>query len=1221
MKKFLTLVIIFAFITLLAGCNDIKSNTNETTPDPIETSIPTESVESDSTETAAPETTAPETDTPETDVPENDDPQNITVVSNEGGLEISTFVDYYEANTLTVDYSDEYAITFSQRIWTDNLSNNYYFNRIIGLCDKSAHEKIDEYELPDDIVLLDGLSMCADGGVCVYSSTDPGGAYRIFVVDGKLEIDGPYSDKGSINIVNSVVISPNGEYTAYAKLLDGGKATVMVSLPDGTIKAISKKILPANKITVGAITDEGYLFYVNEQSSQYIIYNANTDESIELDGYYYTCLGIRDNSFVLQKKLLRGELKGLYLCAPDGQMTTIASTTPGDGGINISEYMFYTSVKYVDGGWIFTTSKDFWNTINFYSFDFSEKYAEIKHPDYTPEGKPIKVDYDYDGSNIFAYVTIEDKLPLETHTVDLTGDGIDDKVEIFIIGRYIPNQIYVEDVRVTDGTSGEQLFVLYAHNKAADMVGTLSDNHYEVLVYDKDGTQYYDIDRNELETPLEDQYEWLMYDKRVDYSVENGRLTATVMYAVSPTEYYGTVRMYYGVTSVADGLYPTEVYVEGIENDYYNSLDEIIAEYGNENCWFVKDADEIKTAIDKFLNPERYKDELGEAHYAALAELKPENVKLYYNVHRNNILLCFDVGGVPVGTLKENGNMCPVTSRKDDGYYIQCGNPYGSKLYEYFSSGRIVAEYLEFVGAVGLPDLTDTVEHSRFTDFCLKELSNNRYKKTAENLTWYVETVFGITDFEIPDDNIDADGNVVYYPFLRGDVYCPFLMIDAEVNGSDAIVTIQYYSDYSYQLATSRFEYTLTQNEDGIYVYTSIVDVTDKAFPEDPADSVTVLSNPGGLDVHTVVIPAQIRDHQAFAGCFKYDDRYVLCLTHNYPYDEEARKSTRSNFHLYVIDVSIGEIIHSQPIDCTDRPTALTYSPDGGVLLSGGPYYEDTAEYDAIAVYISDGNVSVSETKMAYYPRYNYKATSPDGKYTAYGVYDDASSRGGVDIYYPDGTVKRIRDNRALEDAPDTGDEGLDYFRAYIPVGFLDEKHLALYVGGYTGALTYEIYNVETGETTPVYAPGYKTGDDGEQYFVRYNPVIAIDGWLYLTNHEQRIEGNPLERCGVSKVDLSGNFVEVAHKYDTEGVFALPLELTWMNNSGSTWEMYAYEYNHYSKESEEYFKSMNHRINKTIYSADFDLLLEIEYPFFYGAQMEDVYIYESSCTVITFAER
>ncbi|MBP3378676.1 MAG: hypothetical protein J6L96_08005 [Clostridia bacterium] len=388
----------------------------------------------------------------------------------------------------------------------------------------------------------------------------------------------------------------------------------------------------------------------------------------------------------------------------------------------------------------------------------------------------------------------------------------------------------------------------------------------------------------------------------------------------------------------------------------------------------------------------------------------------------------------------------------------------------------------------------------------------------------------------------------------------------------------------------------------------------------DPADSVTVLSNPGGLDVNTVVIPAQIYNHKASAECIKYDDRYVLCLTHNYHYDEEARKSTRSNFHLYVVDTANGTIIHSQSLDCTGTPHELVYTSDGRAVLANMQNTDGVLTFVcAHAIEISDAVVTLTDTDIDYFPNYESKVTSPDGKYTAYRVLDDTSSRGGVDIYYPDGIIKRIRNNRALEDAPDTGDEGLDYFRVYIPVGFLDEVHLAMYVGGYSGALTYEIYNVETGETTPGYDPRYITGDDGGEYFILYNPVTVIDGWLYLSHHEQRIEGNPLERCGVSKIDLGGNLVKIAHKYDKEGVFALPNELVWLNNGGSTWEMYDYAYNHNSKESNEYFESMNYRIRKTIYSADFELLLEIEYPFC-GRQMEDIYTYGNSCTVITFAD-
>ena len=397
---------------------------------------------------------------------------------------------------------------------------------------------------------------------------------------------------------------------------------------------------------------------------------------------------------------------------------------------------------------------------------------------------------------------------------------------------------------------------------------------------------------------------------------------------------------------------------------------------------------------------------------------------------------------------------------------------------------------------------------------------------------------------------------------------------------------------------------------------------TDVPVLVDPADAVTVLSNPGGLDVNTVVIPAQIYNHNAYAECIKYDDRYVLCLTHNYNYDEEARKSSRSNFHLYVVDTANGTIIHSQSLDCTGTPHELVYTSDGRAVLADMRRINDgpLTAMCAHAVEIYDGTVIVSDTEIEYFPHYENKVTSPDGKYTAYYVLDDTDGHGGIELHRIDGSVKRIRENYVVLSGEDISSDVYGCLKSYSPVGFLDAKHLVIYVGHYESAGTYEIYNVETGETISRDQPDFITGDDGGEYFIRYNPMAVIDGWLYLSHHEQRIEGNPLERCGVSKIDLGGNLVKIAHKYDKEGVFALPNELVWLNNGGSTWEMYENVYNHYSKESNEYFESMNYRINKTIYSADFELLLEIEYPFFYGSQMEDVYTYGNSCTVITFAD-
>ncbi len=396
---------------------------------------------------------------------------------------------------------------------------------------------------------------------------------------------------------------------------------------------------------------------------------------------------------------------------------------------------------------------------------------------------------------------------------------------------------------------------------------------------------------------------------------------------------------------------------------------------------------------------------------------------------------------------------------------------------------------------------------------------------------------------------------------------------------------------------------------------------TEPAVEVDPAFPVTVLSNPGGLDVNTVVIPAQINNHKAYAECIKYDDRYVLCLTHNYHYDEEARKSTRSNFRLYVVDTANGTIIHSQSLDCTGTPHELVYTSDGRAVLANMQNTDGILTFVcAHAIEISDGVVTLTDTDIEYFPHYENKVTSPDGKYTAYYVLDDTDGHGGIELHRIDGSVKRIRENYVVLSGENISSDVYGCLKSYSPVGFLDAKHLVIYVGHYESAGTYEIYNVETGETISRDQPDFITGDDGGQYEVRYSPMMIVDGWMYLANSELRNENGMFERCGVSKIDVGGNLVKIAHKYDKEGVFALPNELVWLNNGGSTWEMYNNNYNGWSLERKEYFESMNYRIRKTIYSADFELLLEIEYPFFYGSQMEDIYTYGNSCTVITFAD-
>ena len=396
---------------------------------------------------------------------------------------------------------------------------------------------------------------------------------------------------------------------------------------------------------------------------------------------------------------------------------------------------------------------------------------------------------------------------------------------------------------------------------------------------------------------------------------------------------------------------------------------------------------------------------------------------------------------------------------------------------------------------------------------------------------------------------------------------------------------------------------------------------TDVPVLVDPADSVTILSNPGGLDVNTVVIPAQIYNHNASTECIKYDDRYVLCLTHNFHYDEEARKSFRSNFHLYVVDTANGTIIHSQSLDCTGTPHELVYSSNGRAVLADMRRINDgpLTAMCAHGIEIYDGTVIVSDTEIEYFPHYENKVTSPDGKYTAYSVIDDPDYRGGIELRRIDGSVKRIYENYVILLENEISSDVYGCIAAYSPLGFIDEKHLVVLVSGYESAGTYEIYNVETGEAVYVSRSEYKTDENGEEYMVSYTPEAVIDGWLYLTEYRNYNHETFGGIYGAWKIDLAGNMVKLVQVDGNDDILSLPRELCW-SMYNDVWHAYNNNYNGWSLEREEYFESMDYRINKTIYSADFIPLLEIEYPYLRGVHRMDVYTYGNSCTVITFAD-
>ncbi len=371
---------------------------------------------------------------------------------------------------------------------------------------------------------------------------------------------------------------------------------------------------------------------------------------------------------------------------------------------------------------------------------------------------------------------------------------------------------------------------------------------------------------------------------------------------------------------------------------------------------------------------------------------------------------------------------------------------------------------------------------------------------------------------------------------------------------------------------------------------------------------VNVISNPGGLDVQTVYIPTYINGRSAYANIFEFDKRYVICVTYDDSYNDPI---------LYVIDTSLGQIIHKVPLTEYGTGGSVSYVNSNVALLN---YYleNEGGSYRRYAeIRIENGAVQVIEGLADYveYPRCDGEVKSPDGRYTAYNVIDDEAYHGGVDLLFPDGTVKRIKENYVILIEDGTESDVYGCLSRYSPLGFIDDKHLVIIAGAYESPSGYEIYNVETGELTQ----GLQS-ERVDDYYIGYSPAAISDGYLYLNVYKDGPITYDEEIVGVGKVDLDGNFIMIAHKYETDGVFTLP-EDEYFKISNEVWHMYDSRFNAWSMKLEEFFKSTGYRVTKKFYSADFELLLELEYPYFTLKALNDVYVYGDTCTVITFTTK
>ena len=234
MKKFLTLVIVFAFITLLAGCNDIKPNTTETTGDPIETSIPTETGEIE--------------ETVETDEPENND-----IPLNPGDIDFKTIYMPEADAVRKFRYDDEHELIVTNNYVRDDAGDvTKYSDICIYMVDSQNGEIVGKHIIGDNENLIRLIRYNEDGSGCVLYSSEydfKAGkynillAYEVNLVDGKMIAT--ETDMEMHPICEAYVTSPDGKYVimqteeyveaAIWGALYGG---IDVKYPDGTVRRV-----------------------------------------------------------------------------------------------------------------------------------------------------------------------------------------------------------------------------------------------------------------------------------------------------------------------------------------------------------------------------------------------------------------------------------------------------------------------------------------------------------------------------------------------------------------------------------------------------------------------------------------------------------------------------------------------------------------------------------------------------------------------------------------------------------------------------------------------------------------------------------------------------------------------------------------------------------------------------------------------------------------------
>lgn len=281
-----------------------------------------------------------------------------------------------------------------------------------------------------------------------------------------------------------------------------------------------------------------------------------------------------------------------------------------------------------------------------------------------------------------------------------------------------------------------------------------------------------------------------------------------------------------------------------------------------------------------------------------------------------------------------------------------------------------------------------------------------------------------------------------------------------------------------------------------------------------PIPPVNVLSNPGGLEFKTIYIPYDRR-----YSTYDFDSEHILLMTYGTEQGERGHVTATKDIRFYLVNTVRGELVATLEYGRVDGWLIDAHHEKDSLVLYDLKIDEGTETYSvtsAVRIEYKNGKLSAQATEKDPWPRNEAMLVSPDGKYTVYDVSEDGVSHGGIDVVYPDGTVKRILTRVMLDDL---GVYSVGGVTGYSPVQFIDNDRLLYHIGGWEWTKGYGIYNLTTGENTE-----FRNG---------YGAIGYADGYIYLR------EVNGYEPVAWYKATLDGNIQKIASVNEEENIFRL----------------------------------------------------------------------------------